>query len=329
MLRSNLQPTLDLLDEGLRLYRREFSRFALISVLGMVPTICIFILLAPHTSFVSPTANAFRFYGVFIVSLPLAVYLIGAISRATVASLEGRPVLLREALAIGPLRLLGMGCFSIAFLTVFTILIGMLSIFCFCPLYFGIGIGVAGVFSSFDGSGTMGVAIRSLLVMLMGTLFILLYGMSLVLNGATYSSLIFSLQPFIQGKLRIAEALRRSLNMIFHRFGANLLVYLCASLIFGVLALSSTLAVTILIPMPLAFLIGSDSFIIQVLSVVVIVAGFALTFPPLPIWMVLLYRRRMAERDGGDLAERIAVFAGSVGLGYAEQINGLSPSEKL
>jgi hypothetical protein len=243
----------------------------------------------------------------------------GAISRATAASMSGRPVSLREALAIRPLRLIGMGCYGAVFLLVVNMAVSMLSLFCLCPLYLVLGAAMAGVFEAFGGGGTVGAAMAGLLVAIMGVAFVLLYGLSLVLSGATYSSLIFSLQPFVLGNLRLGEALRRSLNLTFYRFGANLLAYLCASLIFGTLTLSVTLAIGVLVPLPLLFLIGTESPVAQALSATALIAGLTLTLPPLPIWMVMLYQRRLAERDGADLAERIAAFAGSDGIRYADQ----------
>ncbi len=228
---------------------------------------------------------------------------------------------LGDALAIGPLRLLGMGCYGGIFLFAVNMAISAISIFCFCPLYLVISVALFGVSGSFSGGSPVGAALSGLLVAALVVLLIMLYGMSLVLSGATYGSLIFSLQPFVQGRLRMGEALRRSVDITFYRFGGNLLIYLCASLIFGTLTLSVTLAVGVLVPLPLLFLIGYDSPLAQGLSAAALLAGLTLTIPPLPIWMALLYRRRLAERDGGDLAERIAVFAGSGSIGYPEQVD--------
>ncbi|NNJ10219.1 hypothetical protein EKD04_007750 [Chloroflexales bacterium ZM16-3] len=320
-MRNTIQPILDLLDDGLHLYRREFPRLALIAALGAVPVIITVLLALRSPQLLVSTWGILAFYGVLFMALPIGIYLMGAISRATTASLEGRPVAMRDALAIGPLRLLGMGCYGGIFLFVVNIVISMISMFCFCPLYIMIGATIGGIASAFQGSGAVGAAMVGILVTMMLIAFVLLYGLSLVISGATYGSLLFSLQPFVQGRLRMGEALRRSIDMTFYRFGGNLLVYLCASLIFGTLAMSVTLAIGVLVPLPLLFLIGYDSPIAQGLSAAAVLAGLTLTLPPLPIWMVLLYRRRLAERDGADLAERIAAFAGSDSLGYADHID--------
>ncbi|MBX0327884.1 hypothetical protein K2Z83_09380 [Oscillochloris sp. ZM17-4] len=317
-MRDTLQPILDLLDDGLRLYRREFPRMALIAALGAVPAIIFVFLALRRPDLIGSPQGILLFYGAIFLALPLGLYLTGALSRATAASLDGRPVLVRDALAIGPLRLLGMGCYGGVFLVVVNMAISMISVFCFCPLYIVIGAAGVGMSSAFRGGGAAGAAMAGLLIAMMAVAVVLLYGLSLVLSGATYGSLLFSLQPFVQGGLRMGEALRRSIDITFYRFGANLLAYLCASLIFGTLALSATLAIGVLVPLPLLFLIGSESPLAQGLSAAALLAGLTLTIPPLPIWMAMLYRRRMAERDGADLAERIAAFAGSDSFGYAE-----------
>jgi hypothetical protein len=309
-MRTTLHSILELLDEGLRIYRREFPRLALIAALGALPAIGVALLLVRRPDLVGAVGGILAVYGLFFLSLPLLLYLAGAISRATASALDGRAVTLREALAIGPLRLIGMGCYGVLFLLVLNMAVGMLSMFCFCPLFFVIGVGLGGIGSSVEG-GALGTALAFLLGVIILVAFVLLYGLSLTLSGATYGSLLFSLQPFVQGGLRFGEALQRSIDMTFYRFGANLLTFLCASLIFGALALSVTLAIGVLVPLPLIFLIGAESALAQGISLAAVIAGLTLALPPLPIWMALLYRRRLVESQGGDLAERIAAFAGT------------------
>jgi hypothetical protein len=315
-MRSALQPTLDLLDEGLRLYRREFPRFALIVALGAVPGIIMALLIFRRPDLIASGGGSLLIVLAVLISMPLGMYLMGAISRAATAALRGEPVLLRAALAIRPLRLIGMGCYGGVFLFVGNMAVSMLSMVCFCPLYVAMVAALSGMARATGGRGPTSTALLGLLGAIIAVAFVLLYGFSLVLSGATYGSLIFSLQPFVQGNLRMGAALRRSLDMTFYRFGANLLAYLCASLIFGALAIGSTLAIGALAPLPLLFLLGAESPIAQGLSATALIAGLTLALPPLPIWMALLYARRSAEREGDDLAARIAAFAGSDSIGY-------------
>jgi hypothetical protein len=318
-MRSAIQPTLDLLDEGLRLYRREFPRFALIIALGAVPAIILALLIIRRPAALASGGGLLAILLVALISMPLGMYLMGAISRAAAAAMRGEPIALRAALAIGPLRLLGMGCYGGIFLIVANMAVSLLTMVCFCPLYLVMGAALGGVAGVAGGRGPTSGALLGILGAIMVVAFVVLYGVSLVLSGATYSSLIFSLQPFVQGKLRMGEALQYSLDMTFYRFGANLLAYLCASLIFGALAFGSTLAIGALVPLPLLFLLGSESPAAQAISATALLAGLTLALPPLPIWMALLYTRRMAEREGDDLAQRIAAFAGSESIRYADQ----------
>ncbi|MEI7769474.1 MAG: hypothetical protein WCI67_05770 [Chloroflexales bacterium] len=318
-MRDTLQPTLDLLDDGLRLYRREFPRFALIIALGALPMIALTLLIIRRPDLLASGGGLVTILLVALISMPLSVYLMGAISRAAATALRGESVTLREALAIRPLRLVGMGCYGGVFLTITNLAVSIMSMVCFCPLYAVMGAAAGSMAGLASGSGQASAALVGLLGVIIVVAFVLLYGFSLVLSGATYGSLIFSLQPFVQGKLRMGAALRRSIDMTFYRFGANLLAYMCASLIFGALAIGSTLAIGVLVPLPLIFLLGSESPIAQGFSAAALLVGLTLALPPLPIWMAVLYVRRSAERDGDDLAARIAAFAGSDSIGYPDQ----------
>jgi hypothetical protein len=316
-MRATVQPILELLDEGLRIYRREFVRFALIAALGAVPGIIALLLILQ----LSESSGVWAALGAAVLGLPLGIYVLAATSRATLLARAGAPIALRRALAIGPLRLLGMGCYGGIFLIMVNIAISVLSMFCFCPLYLVIGasfIGAAGA----GPSGAAGGAFVGLLSGALVVIFVLFYGFSLVLSGATYGSLVFSLQPFVQGQLRLGAAIQRSVDLVFYRFGANLLIYLCASLAFGALALSVTAAVGVLVPLPLVFFLGQESPIARGVSAAAWLAGLTAAAPLLPIWMALLYERRMAERAGGDLGERIAAFARSGDSGYADGQRG-------
>lgn len=321
-MRTTLHPILELLDEGLRLYRREFPRMALIAAIGALPGIVVALLLIRRPELLASAGGAMSIYGAILLSLPLSLYLTGAISRASAAALDGRAVTLREALAIGPLRLLGMGCYGGLFLMVVNFAVGLLSALCFCPLFVAFGAALGGVGGGISDGGALGSALAGLLTVIMLGAFALLYGLSLALSGATYGSLLFSLQPFVQGGLRFGAAIQRSIDMTFYRFGANLLAFIVSSLIFGALALSVTLAIGALLPLPLLFLLGAESALAQGLSLAAVIAGLTLALPPLPIWMALLYRRRLAAYQGGDLAARIAAFAGSDGIRYPEQRDG-------
>ncbi len=54
-MRKALHPILDLLDDGLRIYRREFPRLALIAAIGAVPAIMVVLLILRRPDLVAST----------------------------------------------------------------------------------------------------------------------------------------------------------------------------------------------------------------------------------------------------------------------------------
>ncbi|NTV63801.1 MAG: hypothetical protein HGA65_09730 [Oscillochloris sp.] len=317
-MRNTMPQILEVLDDGLSLYRREFARMAMIAALITLPAIVLAIALFRSPAMIDSLGGIALFYGSMFLSMPLSLYVMGALSRATMANLEGRTIQLREVLAIGPLRIVGMGCYGLVFLTLINIVISLISMICLCPFFFVLGFMTAGSVGSFQGGSMINAALAGLMGSVVVVSIIIAYTLILMVSGASYSCLIFSLQPFVQGTGRLGEAIQRSIDMSGYRLLANLRFYLSASLVFGTLALSVTLAIGTLVPFPLLFLIGYESPLAQGLSAAAIIAGMTLVLPPLPIWMTMLYQRRMNERDGGDLAERIAAFAGSGVFGYPE-----------
>src|SRR5437016_3194378 len=133
---ERLQPILAMLDEGIAIYRRNFSAFALITAIWFVPVaIAAGVLIAAASWLDTGEAIVIGLLGLILL-FPLAIYLIGGLSRAAVAAVEGREVRFRDALAIHPLRAAGMGCFTIVYTIIAQIASYALSMFCICPLYF-------------------------------------------------------------------------------------------------------------------------------------------------------------------------------------------------
>ena len=99
-----LQPILALLDEGLRLYRRNFAGFVLLTASWFTPVAIVTGTAVVAESWVderySGLALALLFGGGVFVFFPLLIYLIGGLSRAAAAAADGRPVRFREAMAI-------------------------------------------------------------------------------------------------------------------------------------------------------------------------------------------------------------------------------------
>lgn len=304
-MRQRLQPILDLLDEGLRIYRRGFVSFTLLSAIPIVPLIGIILLIVALTNSAYGELGLLGVFGLIIISLPLLIYAVAAMSRAALLAHDGERIELRRALSIPPLRLIGMGCYGGIFLFVANAAVSGISMVCFCPIYFALMFAVGGFFGGMSGAGGMSAALSAVLIAIAGVAFVLFYALSLVLSGATYSSLVFSIQPFMHEKLRLGDAVQRSFDLLFYRFGQNLLGFLCASLVFGALTLSVTIAIGLLLPLPLLITMGQESPFVQGISASAWLAGGIVAMPALPIWMALLYKQRLAEHTGSDLAERI------------------------
>lgn len=307
-LRAALEPTLDLLDTGVRLYRRNFPRLLLLATLAALPLGAV-AALGLATSWLAPGLGIVLLLPVSLLVLPLSLYVMGALSRAAAMAAQGVPLSLRQALAIGPLRVLGMGCYGTLFTLVAGAAVSMLSSGCFCVFYlFGIaGFAAAASVGSVAGAASE-VAVGVLAIVAVLTLLVI-YVAGLILNGAVYGSVIYALQPFVHESLPFRAAVRRSLDMTGYRFGQNLLAFLCASLVFGAAALATTVALGVLIPLPVIFLLGTESPLAQGITVAALVAGVSAAVPLLPIWMALLYQQRLAAWRGDDLAAQIAVLA--------------------
>lgn len=297
---ATLQPILDIVDEGLRIYRRGFLSFVLLTALGVVPLVI-------GTGLALATEQVWIVVLLLVLAFPLAIYVIAALSRASLAVQQHDSVRLGAVLAIPPVRLAGMGCYSFIFFFVVNMITSMLSYICFCPaLLFAFAfLGGAGVMM--DEGSSMGVLAGVVVVLMLFVGMSLLYLLSLIVSGATYSSLVYALQPFVQyDMITFSHAISLSLDLISYRFLFNVSTFLITSTIFGATALTVTTAIGALLPLPLLLLLGEESLVAQSISVCAWIIGFTVVLPPMPIWMALHYQRNSAAREGNDLAARIA-----------------------
>ncbi len=301
---ERIQPILTMLDEGIAIYRRNFAGFMLITALWFVPVaIAAGALIAAISWLTTGPALLIGLAGLILL-FPLAIYLIGGLSRAAVAAIEERPVLFREALAIPPLRAAGMGCFTIVYAFIAQIASYVLSMVCICPLYL-VGILFAGGVTSLSGADeTLSLALG----IIFGIILVAVYAFTLIAGGAAYSSLIYALQPWVQESRPFGESLQRSIELISYRFWRNLLVWGLTALLVAAVGITVTATIGLLLPLPLTYALGSASPVVRAISVGAWLIGFVVVLPPLPIWMALFYRRNRAARDGGDLSARIAAW---------------------
>lgn len=298
---ATIQPILAILDEGLRLYRRGFLPFVLLTALWIVP-------LAIGLGLSVATNAVWWFLLALLLTLPLALYLVGGLSRLTLAVQQGHSTSLHAALAIPPQRLLGMGCYASVFYIAVNIFTSVIfSIFFCCGLAVLMAL-FGGAAAALDTTSPLGTAMSVVLGAILLILFALFYIVSLVISGATYSSLVYSLQPFVQHNMPFGDAMQRSIDLVFYRFGFNLAAFTLASIVFGATSLAVTTTIGALLPLPLIFLLGEESTLVQGISAFAWIIGLIVVLPPMPIWMALLYQRNQAAWAGTDLLARMSTI---------------------
>ena len=310
-MRRTLEPILDLLDEGLRLYRRSFAPLLILASLAALPIGLVLVAFVLASDWLASGFGSLLALVLVVGGLPLTLYVMGALSRAALMAADGAAVSLRGALAMGPLRVVGMGCYGTLFSFAASIAVSTVSTICICVAYIMV-IAVVGVAAAIGFSGgAAGTAAAGFLIAVGVLAFLVVYGLSLVLNGAIYSSVIYALQPFAHERAKLGATISRSLDLLTFRLGQNLLIFLCASLVFSAAALAATLAIGVLVPLPALFLLGAESTAAQAITAAAWVAGLSAALPLLPIWMALLYRRRRADREGAELTAQLAALTAS------------------
>jgi hypothetical protein len=304
---KHMQPVLEILDDGIALYRSAFTSFALIVAIWVMP---LFIGLGFSfwwAQFLSEGLFLLLLFAWTLITIPLAVYMVGSVSRAATAVQQQRPVRLREVMAIPPLRAVGTGCYGFLLLLLMNLASSMLSMICICPLYIGLFAVLGGVFSVGEPLGAAGAVIGVFLMLIFALVLIVLYGLGLVLTGSAYSIVVYGLQPFVQQNRSFTMMLQESIDLLVYRLGRNLLIFLGTSAVFGALSISVTIAISVLLPLPLILALGEQSLLAQGVSATAWMLGIIVVLPLLPIWMALLYERNVHDREGIDLAQRITV----------------------
>lgn len=304
---GRLHSTLDLLDEGCALYRRYFTSFVVIGLVWLTPiAIAVGLLVANAEQVDENWLVLIALVGLFLAPL-LLLYLIGGLSRAAVAAIDGRAINLREALAIHSFGVAKAGCFTIIYGFIVQVASSAVSLLCICPIYvMGLSAGV--LFAAVDPNSPAGIgalAVFSLLIIGM-------YVLGFIIGGISYSSMFYALQPWLVERLRFGEALERSVDLVIFRFRSNLAAWGLSALVVVAVGASVSLAVGVIVPLPVLLLLGSESTIAQAIAGIAWLLGLALVLPPWFIWMALLYRRNLAARSGADLARRVEAWAGQV-----------------
>lgn len=294
---------LEVLDDGLRLYRRHLAGFTLVATAVLV-LLALFSLslMAFVRSEIGTSAgwSVLAFVVLLLLGYPLLLYAFAALSRATAAALDGQPITLWTALKLSPLRGLGMIFFNLLFSFVASMGAGVVMMVVSCPIIYlsatltAIAASVSGgsfssVFAFFSGIGQISVL------------------WTLAVSGAWLASCVFALQAFVLEQQPWGQAVSRSIDVLTTRFGRCMLMFLTAGTIFSTLMLSylgSLLTLSFLIQDLLS--LNLSPLAGDVITIVLTVASLVILLPPLSIWMAMFYRRQTRDRDGEEIARRVA-----------------------
>ncbi|WP_322489883.1 hypothetical protein [Chloroflexus sp.] len=304
--RLPLQEAINLLDEGVNLYRRYLSTFALLAALFSMPALLVTFNLLFSLSDLEETF----FEDLFLILASLlftSLLMIPPLTRATRMAVDGQPPSLRSVLwrwpQIGRWIIASVygGAMALAWVMIMSSVSGVLFFVAFCVL-------VAVVAVTSTALSTSALIVFVPLIIIAGLIAYFLY---LVLSASGLVAALYSIQPLIDDTIPIGLAFKLSWSLLFRRFYYNVLVFACAALLFSVLAVIVTLTIAVLLPAPFGLLFGAEHPLTRGLSAVAWVIGLTAAMPLLPIWSTLHYRQMLAERNGVDLARRIQQVAHS------------------
>lgn len=321
MTRSRALPiVLEVLDDGLRLYRRYLAGFTLVATTVLV-LLALFALsfMALVRSQLGTTAgwSFLAFCVLLLVGYPLLLYAFASLSRAAVAAIDGRTITLGAALRLSPLRGCGMVFFNLLFSIIAAMAAGVLMAIFSCPAtYVSLMLAVLTSAASSTG-GSVSAALG--FVGIIGQISTL---WTITVAGAWLASCVYALQSFVLEQRSWGQSVSRSIDVLATRFGQSLLMFLGAGAIFGTLLLAylgSMLALSLLIQDWLA--IDLPPLAGDVITIVLSVASLVILLPPLAIWMAMFYRRQARERDGEEITRRVAAWRMEALGGETARIN--------
>lgn len=304
-----LPQVLQVLDDGLRLYRRNLSGFLLVSTAVLV-VIAVLVLLC--TTIVRTQLGTGIGWTLLLILLlllvlyPLTLYTFAALSRAADAALSNRPITLAAALRIGPARGCGMILFNMLFSFIASVFAGIMSVVVSCPMFYLSLLGSMLLATVSDVVGaSAGVFIG--VVSQVSTLW------SLISFGGWLASIVYALQAFALEQRTWGSAAGRSVDLLTARFGRSLLMFMGAGAIFGTLSLSfiGTLVATLLLIQDRLNL-TIPPFASDAVTIALVVGTLVVLLPPLSIWMAMFHRQVALEHDGDELLRRVAAWHATV-----------------
>lgn len=306
-----LPGVLEVLDDGLRLYRRHLGGFVLVStaVLVVLAMIALSFMAFVRSEIGDTTGwQVFAVFALLVLGYPLLLYSFAALSRAAAASLDGNGVVLRRALRLNPARGCGMIVFNMLWSVGASFVTGILFMVLACPLSFMSLIGLGAV-SAVTSSGPFGASLA-----LFGILSQISWLWWLATIGAWLTSLVFAVQSFVQETGSWSRAASRAFELFTARFGQSLLMFIGAGAIFGTLSIAYLGSlVTLVVTVQERFGVELPPLMSDVIFTVLSVGSFAVLLPPLPIWMTMFYRHLARERDGDDFGRQVATWYAQFG----------------
>lgn len=296
---------LQVLDDGLRLYRRHLASFLLVATTVMVglALLAISFMAFVRTSIGVTGGWTFLAVCVLLAGYPVVLYAFAALSRATLAAINDQPIALLSTLRIAPGRGIAMIMFNLLWTICASIGTGILAAMVSCPISY-LSLILAGFTSAIGGSSATGAAFGLITVTTQ-----ISWLWSLTMIGAWLASMVYAVQAFVQERGGSNVAAGRAIDLLFTRFGRSLLMLLGAGAIFGTL-ITSYLGSLIFVLVFLLDTIGANwsPVIGDVIVIVVTIGSMVVLLPPLAIWMALFYHRVAIERDGADIARRVRIW---------------------
>jgi hypothetical protein len=307
MNRTRALPTvLEILDDGLRLYRRNLSGFIMVATAALV---ILALSALAWSAFVRTQLGIttewvlLQIFGLLVMGYPLILYTFAALSRATATALDGNPITLPSALRLNPGRGCGMIFFNMLFGFIATICAGVIAIAISCPMLYLSVLGGTLVTALYDAaSSSAGLALVAVISQLSVLWWLISFGGWLV-------SVVYALQTFVLERHGWGVSAGRSVDLLTARFGRSLLMFISAGTIFGTLSLSYLGSLFVLLGIvqerlgfELSPLVG------DVLLIIITVASLVVLLPPLSIWMAMFHRTMAHEQDGEELTRRVVAW---------------------
>jgi len=301
---------LQVLDDGLRLYRRNLAGFMLVATTHMV----VFALLAiSFMAFVRAEIGStfgWLFLAAFLLlvfSYPLVLYTFATLSRATAMAVEGKPISLLNALRIHPGRGCVMVIFNVLFSIVTAIVLAIMSYTVNIPIWIFTML-LTGFFAS-TADSALSAAVGSFFVINMVVNFL----WSTIVAGAWLASVVYALQAFVLEQTSWSDAFTRAIVLMSGRFWRSLLMFLGAGAIFSTLVIAYIGSLAVLVSTVYERLDPElPALVIDAIIIVLVVGSLVVLLPPMAIWMALFYQQLAAEREGAEISQQVAAWRSTI-----------------